>query len=237
MIVKSIKNNIPNFITILNLSCGFIGIIFIIEGLLLLGSLMIVPALIFDFSDGLFARLLNAKSEIGKQLDSLSDMISFGVLPGLLMYSLLKQYSFNTFLPYIALIIPAFSALRLAKFNIDLRQTDSFIGLPTPMSAMFFGSLPFILYYKPLGIINICFFENILFLVFSTIFISIMLIVNIPMFSLKIKSLNLKQNLIIYIFLIVSVLLLLWQFLIAIPIIVILYILISITNNFFIKTN
>ena len=167
-----IKKNIPNFITCLNLLCGCIGIVFAFEGNLVWSAYMVGIAAVLDFLDGFAARILKVHSEIGKQLDSLADMVSFGVLPGVVMFNLLQQSfyyelfleywkvplpnKFNdiwydttrvNYIPYIAFLIPVFSAIRLAKFNIDTRQTNSFIGLPTPANSIFICSLPLILFF------------------------------------------------------------------------------------------
>ncbi|MEO8151374.1 MAG: CDP-alcohol phosphatidyltransferase family protein, partial [Bacteroidia bacterium] len=149
----AIKNHIPNSLTCANLLCGCIGIKFAYEGNLLWSVYLIGAALVFDFFDGFVARLLKVSSPIGKDLDSLADMVTFGVLPGVIMYQLIfKADCFHPgwhtvinnkpLLPYIAFMIPVFSALRLAKFNNDPRQTDSFIGVPTPAVTMFIASIP-----------------------------------------------------------------------------------------------
>ena len=139
--MKTIKRNIPNFITILNLVCGISSIIVLFKSELIYSGILIFVGAIFDLVDGLLARALNVKSEIGKHLDSFADMVTFGVAPGILMYQLISNQSLEIVeFAYIAFLIPIFSSLRLSKFNIDNRQTTSFIGLPTPAAAIFISS-------------------------------------------------------------------------------------------------
>jgi len=207
-----IKNSIPNFITSLNIAAGTISIILSFEGLTTIAAYLILLAAVFDFLDGMTARLLNAYSELGKQLDSLADLISFGLAPAIIVYNIMKAtilidklYPSNIegikliFL-FSIVLIPIFSALRLAKFNIDTRQTTSFIGLPTPANALFFVSIPIISSQNP--------FDPFLFLIYnknillSIIIISSLLLVSpIPMFSFKFKNFKIKDNGIRFIFL------------------------------------
>ena len=143
-----IKNHIPNAITLLNLLSGIFSIYFGMEGNLLFSAYCIFIAAVFDFFDGFAARLLHAKSDIGEQLDSLADVVSFGVAPGFIMFHMIKLslgLDFESSLPFFGFIIPLFSALRLAKFNVDENQTDSFIGIPTPAVALLIASFPLII--------------------------------------------------------------------------------------------
>jgi len=214
-----LKNSIPNFITSLNIAAGTLSIIFTFEGLTTKAAYLILIAAIFDFLDGMSARLLNAYSDLGKQLDSLADLISFGVAPAVIVYHVMKSSLLidklylsnleNLRLVYlfIAILIPVFSALRLAKFNIDSRQTTSFIGLPTPANALFFAAIPIISSQNP--------FDPFLFLVYNKnillgiiIVSSLLLVSPLKMFSFKFKNLKLKDNGIRFIFLILIVLLL-----------------------------
>ena len=238
----AIKNHIPNFITLLNLLSGCIAIVFIFDDQLVMASYLIGLAAIFDFLDGFLARLLNAKSSIGKDLDSLADVISFGLVPGLILFKLIN-YSFENFMnsgitiliPYIAFLIPIFSALRLAKFNNDERQQDVFIGLPTPANALLIASFPLILIQKStlVGIdissIHSLFYSTV-FLIALTILLSYLLIAEIPLLSLKFKTYNWNENKIRYIFLGISCILLILLFYSAIPVIILLYILLSLFN-------
>ncbi|MCX6232509.1 MAG: CDP-diacylglycerol--serine O-phosphatidyltransferase [Bacteroidetes bacterium] len=240
----SIKNSIPNFITLLNLLCGCLAIVAAFETNLVLASVLVFAGAFFDYFDGMAARILHAKSEIGKQLDSLADVVTFGVVPAIISYKLLQIAAVNNafitnnnFLLYIPFIIALFSALRLAKFNIDSRQTTSFLGLPTPANAIFWASAPLIIYYKgfeginvfgQLNVIIASLFQNAYFLIAFSILMSALLIIEIPLFSLKMKDLSWKNNMIQYIFLITAFCLLLVLNFTALPIIILIYILFSI---------
>src|SRR5690606_19805382 len=139
------KRHVPNFITCLNLFSGCIGVTFAFAGQLQLAAYCVVLSGVFDFFDGLVARALHVKSPIGKELDSLADVVSFGLLPGAVLYHMLGVASPTVeWLPYLGFVVTVFSALRLAKFNIDDRQSTDFIGLNTPMNAFYVVSLPFI---------------------------------------------------------------------------------------------
>ncbi len=216
-----IKKHIPNFITSLNVLCGSLAVVFALNEELTTSVLLIMLAAVFDFLDGMTARLLKSYSPIGKELDSLADMISFGLAPGLLMYKLLEISIFrNYFLPELqpeltysqiliegtSFLIPIFSALRLAKFNVDERQTSSFIGLPTPANALFISSLALIQEHGTLPA-----FDNFLLgtpvLLVITILFSYLLVSELPMFSLKFKNLSWKGNQVQYIFIFLSALL------------------------------
>jgi len=231
------KKHIPNFITSLNLLCGCIGIGLAFKGDLEIAAYMVGFAAIFDFLDGLVARMLNVKSDFGKELDSLADLVSFGVLPGLILFCLLSMaYSetevFFSYIPFIAFLIPVFSALRLAKFNIDTRQTNSFIGLPTPANAIFIGSIPLIIAGGGEQISFIYdFFSNPGFLVVLIFLMSYLLVSPIPLFSIKFKDMSWASNSFQYVFIILSVILLLLFKFTSIPIILFIYIFLSILHN------
>lgn len=223
------KKHIPNSVTCLNLFSGCLGIVFAFQGNLIWASYAIVIAAVFDFFDGMLARLLKAYSEIGKELDSLADMVSFGVLPSVIIYQLFAlspQTDFwDEWLSYSAFIIAVFSALRLAKFNIDTRQSENFIGLPTPANALLIASFPLII-----GDSNTYFAGLILnqwFLVIFSIIMSLLLVAEVPLISLKFKSLNFKKNMLRYILIITSVLLLAFLKFEAVPIIIIVYFMVS----------
>ncbi|MBM3419567.1 MAG: CDP-diacylglycerol--serine O-phosphatidyltransferase, partial [Bacteroidetes bacterium] len=130
------KRHIPNLITLLNLASGFTAVIFIMHGDILTASWVLVAALFFDFADGLAARLLKAWSELGKELDSLADVVSFGVAPGLLVYTLAGDSAPQWARILLSAMLPVLAALRLAKFNTDPDQKDSFVGLPSPAAAI-----------------------------------------------------------------------------------------------------
>ena len=195
--------------------------------------LFIIIGAVFDFFDGMLARLLSVSGPMGKELDSLADDITFGFAPSAIVFSLLKEVDYPEFLlpisdivPYFAFIIAVFSALRLGKFNIDPRQSSSFIGLPTPANALFWGSLV-------VGghdfLISHSFYA--LYLIILIIFMSWLLISEIPMFSLKFKSLSWKKNKISYIFLIVSIPLLLFLGISGFAAVILWYIILSVITS------
>ncbi len=231
------KNHIPNSITLLNLTSGIISIYFGVKGTpadLAIAGIFIFVGAGFDFFDGFAARLLNAKSAIGLQLDSLSDMVTFGIAPGFIMYQLVLISHGNPavkgidFLPFLAIMIPWMSALRLAKFNIDETQTTSFKGLPTPALAILVASFPLIrqeLY--ALQDFWYMVFTNTYFLLLVAVFGSLLLVSTFPMFSLKFKSFEWKENIIKYIFLAVALVLLIWFQVVAVPFIFLLYLFLS----------
>jgi CDP-diacylglycerol--serine O-phosphatidyltransferase len=213
------KKHIPNALTCANLLSGCIGIVFAFKGDLTITAYAVLISGIFDFFDGFSARLLHVKSEIGKELDSLADVVSFGFLPGVVMFQLLSQSDFTSpYLPYTAFLITIFSALRLAKFNLDTRQTEDFIGLNTPMNTLFIVSLPFIQRDYP-EIIN-----STIFLIGITILMSWLLVSEIKIYSLKFGTSNWKDNKVKYIFLIISAILIALLKFAAIPIVLVLYI-------------
>jgi CDP-diacylglycerol---serine O-phosphatidyltransferase len=198
--------HIPNFITSLNLASGFVSIIFILNGDLITASWLILAAMVFDFLDGFVARTLKAYSELGKQLDSLADLVSFGVAPGLIIYRLLlssvgsgSQLVFNFSDPasYVLLFIPALmpvcAALRLAIFNLDTTQTTSFKGLPTPANAL--TVITFVIggYFSGSSFIS-AFMASPVWLTVLSLFLSIMMVTRIPLLSLKFKDLKIKGN-------------------------------------------
>jgi CDP-diacylglycerol--serine O-phosphatidyltransferase len=243
---------IPNIMTLGNLLCGCLGIVFAFEGNLLWASYLIFIAGILDFLDGFVARLLNQHSEIGKQLDSLADMVTFGVLPSfiiakliqistrqntvlsdLMPSNLLSQTQLPT-LAYVAFFLALFSCLRLAKFNIDTRQSDSFIGVPTPANAFVVAAFPLILEFNPKYKFLIL---NSTCLIAYTLIMSYLLISEIPLFALKFKNFSWVTNQIKYIFLILSVILLVALQFVGIPLIIFLYIILSVINNFQLKNS
>ncbi|NLZ73384.1 MAG: CDP-diacylglycerol--serine O-phosphatidyltransferase [Bacteroidales bacterium] len=204
----SITKHIPNLITCLNLFSGCIACVMAFEGKYTLALGFIILGAIFDFFDGFFARLLQAYSPIGKELDSLADDISFGLAPAIIVFTFLREpdlsypiflLDIKTRLPYLAFLIAVFSALRLAKFNVDTRQTDSFIGLPTPANALFWSS--FIAGSKELLLT----YTNVIYILVLVFIFSGLLVMEIPMFSLKFKSFTWKENKIRYLFLLVCI--------------------------------
>ncbi|MEG1545608.1 MAG: CDP-diacylglycerol--serine O-phosphatidyltransferase, partial [Tannerellaceae bacterium] len=187
----NIKKYIPNTITCLNLVSGCVASVMALEGNLELAAYWIIIAAVFDFFDGFAARLLKAYSPIGKELDSLADVVSFGVAPGMVVFWLLGQActalpfgSLNVYIPYLAFVIPAFSGLRLAKFNVDERQTTSFIGLPVPAHALLWAAVGCSV--LPIVHANEELFVSVV--VVLSVVTSLLLVSEVPMFSLKIKS-------------------------------------------------
>ncbi len=299
------KALIPNLLTAGNLVGGVLAIIFSLTGKLEWAPYCIFISAFLDFFDGFAARLLKVQSELGKQLDSLADMVTFGVAPGVIVFMLFKYsfihnlcrhfglfsqdgfapipaenlqkicapthnaarylandgsafftsgccndwYSwtnwdlaqvFYDILPFFALLIPVMSMFRLAKFNLDTRQTDSFIGVPTPANTLFFASLPLILLQlsdpqTPWNEMLSDFILNPLFLIISVIVMSILLVAELPLFALKFKSFGWKGNEIRYIFLTLAVILLATLWWLAIPLIIILYILLSLIQNLLLR--
>jgi CDP-diacylglycerol--serine O-phosphatidyltransferase len=217
-----IKKHIPNALTCANLLSGCVGIVYAFQNRLDIAAYAVLISGIFDFFDGNMARILNVKSPIGKELDSLADMVSFGFLPGVVMFKLLEQsHSTFEYLPFFGFLITIFSCLRLAKFNIDTRQTEDFIGLNTPMNTLFIVSLPFIQREYPVLI------GSSLLLVCLTILMSWLLISEIRIYSLKFGTMSWADNKIKFVFLIVSAVLIAFLKFAAIPFVLILYILSS----------
>ncbi len=236
-----IKKQIPNSITALNLLSGIFAIVATFEGALLWAGFFIALGAFFDFFDGLSARLLKVKSDMGKEMDSLADLVSFGVAPGFIAYQLMLQsdklpswilFEHNT-APYIAFLIPVLAAFRLAKFNVDTRQTTSFIGLPSPANALFFASLPFILtasYSIDLPIFQ-NWISNYWILLFLVFLISILMVVELPLFALKFSNLSWHDNAFRFVFLGLSLTLLILLQFAAFPLIILLYIALSVVQN------
>jgi len=219
------KRLIPNALTCANLLSGCVGIVFAFKGRLDVAAYAVLVSGIFDFFDGFSARILNVKSLIGKELDSLADMVSFGFLPGVVMYQLLSQSDYTSpYLPYIGFLITIFSALRLAKFNLDTRQTEDFIGLNTPMNTLFIVSLPFIQKDYP-ALIN-----STILLVATTVLMCWLLVCEIKIFSLKFGSVKWIHNKSKFVFLIISAVLIAFLKFAAIPFVLVLYIVSSIVH-------
>jgi len=223
-LIYSMKKHIPNTITCLNLFSGCIGILMVLKGDYTTAFYCVLASGIFDFFDGLVARLLHVKSLIGKELDSLADVISFGFLPGMVMYTMLQNVSSSEYLPYLGFLITIFSALRLAKFNIDERQTSDFIGVNTPMNTFLIISLPFIASIYP------SLLENSYVLSGIIVVSSLLLVSELKLFSMKLSSLSWNDNKFKYLFLIAAVILILLFKILAVPMIFVLYILFSLLH-------
>ena len=239
-----IKKHIPNTITLLNLASGLLAVIAVFKGYYDEAFIFVCLGIFFDFWDGFLARKFKVSGELGLQLDSLADVVTSGVVPGLMMfklfqdiqeddtskYFLTEEFYYMGFVPYLGFIITLASAYRLAKFNIDTRQTDSFIGLPTPANALLIMSIPMIQYagthewlvealYNPFIILAI------------TILSAYMLDAEIPLFSLKMKDFSWEKNKLQVIFLALSVVLLFLIGFTALPVIILLYVALSVINN------
>lgn len=234
------KKHLPNAITCLNLFTGCAAVYIIFQApagnlsSLEFAAYLVGLAAVFDFLDGLVARLLHAYSEIGKQLDSLADMVSFGVVPGAILFKLMQKSALadptttlmeTEIMPFAAFIIIIFSALRLAKFNIDTRQTTSFIGVPTPANTLLIASLPLILVQDQFNLSGIIL--NYYVLLGLTLFMSYMLVAEIPLFALKFRNLTWKDNTKPFIFVLLALPLLFILKFAAIPVIIALYVLLS----------
>lgn len=246
----SLKKQIPNLLTLGNLFCGTLAAIFAVKGQFDTAALFVVIGIVFDFFDGFAARLLKVTGELGKQLDSLADVVTSGVVPGIVMYSLLTTkvtsgnfVSFvkgkiqgesilesNDYFPYLGLLLTLAACYRLAKFNLDTRQTDSFIGLPTPAMALFVVSLPLILIHSDNSFF-VSLVQNNVFLIVVTFGLSYLMNAEIPLFALKFKNFNFQENKIKFVFLIVSILLILLLQYVAVPLIIIMYVSISMYGN------
>ncbi len=222
--------HLPNLITLSNLFCGCLGIVWAFAGELHLAVYMIWLAAILDFADGLVARLVGVSSELGKQLDSLADVVSFGLLPSVILYLLIIQYLPNTLWPYMAFLVVLFSALRLAKFNLDEEQTSDFKGMPTPANALLISSFPTI--FRQNSEILRLGLESPVFWVVLTVLLAYLLVSKIRLFGLKFKNFGWRDNQFRYIFLLISLLaLVIWQIK-AIPIVVLVYLLLSIWRQY-----
>lgn len=256
--------NLPNLFTAANMLSGVMAILLAFAGRIDLAPFAIFAGVLFDFADGFLARLLKTNGEMGKQLDSLADMVTFGVAPGLIMMVMMtmniEDYLFyrqqgevfpeivyadffayiNQLLdglatyaiPFFGLAIPFFSIFRLAKFNVDLRQTDHFVGLPTPANALFFMTFPLIVCYGDLSdaelILTICAPEVLAVLCVT---MSVLMILEIPLFALKFKQFGWKGNEIRYSFLLISAGLIIALKTWAIALIVFLYLILSLVDN------
>ncbi len=235
------KKHIPNIITLFNLLSGLIALFFVFQQKWELVFIFVVLGILFDFADGLVARSIGAGSEMGLQLDSLADMITSGIVPAFTMFFLIENsLSVHTFydfqldikhlLPVTGLFIALGSAWRLAKFNIDDRQTSSFIGLPTPANALFIISWAVIIYQEKDEMIADLMSDTFV-LVTISLLSAFALNMEVHLFSLKFKTFDFKKNIEKYILVIVSVILLFWLKIGAIPIIIVFYILLSLLTK------
>ncbi|ALM07548.1 phosphatidylserine synthase [Sediminicola sp. YIK13] len=245
------KRHIPNLITLLNVLCGCIAVVFAVRNDLEIAALFVFLGIFFDFFDGLAARLLKVQSELGLQLDSLADMITSGLVPGIVMYQLLKMSSvggwnleFGTetstsmaqsstelaVLPFLGFVITLASAYRLAKFNIDENQVSSFSGLPTPANALLIFSLPLILLYHNNEFLN-GIILNQWFLIGMTLLSAFLLNSNIELFALKFKNWSFRDNALRYVFIAVCLVSIGTMKFLAIPFIIVFYVASSLVNR------
>ena len=213
----NIKQHIPNILTLGNLFCGCIGIYYVLDGFFYDGFYLMIIAAVLDFFDGFVARLLKVSGDLGAELDSLADGVTFGVLPAMFMFMLMKNVTDNIYLPFVAFFIALMSAYRLAKFNIDTEQSENFKGLPTPINAVIIASLSLIdsEYFSLYSLMGI------------TVINSLLLISNFPLLALKFKTFKWNENKAKFILIICSILLIIAFKIVAIPVILPLYLVIS----------
>lgn len=254
----TVKKHIPNLLTLANLLCGTVATIAAVNADYVMAGSLVVLGIVFDFFDGFAARILKVSGELGKQLDSLADMVTSGVVPGIIMFKLLAVHttlgpaessslassrgedsmfvsigdaSFSL-VQFFGLLLTLAACYRLANFNIDTRQSDSFIGLPTPAMSLFVISLPLIQMHAGYEFFD-SLISNTYFLLSVTVVLSYLMNAEIPLFSLKFKTFTFRENKLKYLFLIGSLVMLYTLKLIAIPTILILYVLLSIAMNVF----
>ncbi|OGS73471.1 MAG: phosphatidylserine synthase [Flavobacteria bacterium RIFCSPLOWO2_12_FULL_35_11] len=246
------KKFIPNLLTLLNLLSGTIAVYFAVKEALVIAAGFVFLGIIFDFFDGFAARMLKVQGELGKQLDSLADVVTSGVVPGIVLFQLISKsvenkswenavnsvlktgnehyFTSTFFISLIGLLFTMGAAYRLAKFNIDVRQTSSFIGLPTPAAALVVLSLPLILNYSGNEMVS-SLIQNVWFLIGLAVLLCYLMNAEIPLFSLKFKDYSWKKNKIKYLFIILTAILsAIFQF-IAIPLVILLYVLLSTVEN------
>lgn len=249
----TLKRHIPNVITLLNLFCGCIAVIFAVYNNFIAAAIFVFLGIFFDFFDGLLARKLNVQSPLGIQLDSLADMVTSGLVPGIVMYKLLSiamdtpyfiesttEWSYDStwtgfrivWLPLIGLLITLSSAYRLAKFNLDEDQQSYFKGLPTPANALLVMSLPLIMEFQNSDLIN-AIILNKWFLICFTLVSAYLLNSNIKLFALKFENWSFKSNAVRYVFIILTLILLVLFHFAAIPIIILCYVALSLLSESF----
>ncbi|MFN3754423.1 CDP-alcohol phosphatidyltransferase family protein [Flavobacterium sp.] len=229
----NIKAQIPNFFTILNLFSGCVALVFVSNAQYELAFYFVCLGIFFDFFDGFFARKFGVAGPLGVQLDSLADMVTSGVVPGYVMFMLLRDYhafGIESYVPFLGFIITLGACYRLAKFNIDTRQSDSFIGLPTPANSLFFTSLPVIADYFH-QVIDMGIFYDKWALLIMTLLSAYIMNAEIPLFSLKVKDFSFAKYKLQVFFLIISLLMLIFLQILAVPLIILLYVLLSVFNN------
>lgn len=250
--IQSLKKHIPNLFTLGNLLCGTIAIIYALQDYFEMAAIFVFAGIILDFFDGFVARLLNVAGELGKQLDSFADVVTSGVAPGFIMYRLIYRSSFEdldkslidegllvqfssndysmTWLSYFGFILVLGAAYRLAKFNIDTRQSDSFIGLPTPAMSLFVISLPLIQINSEIEAIT-ALLDTPYFLIGLVVLLTYLMNTELPLLALKFKKFGWSGNEFRFILIILSIMLLITVQYLAVPLIIIAYIAVSIIEN------
>lgn len=232
------KKQIPNLLTCLNLFCGCIATVMVFRNQLDTAAYLVLLAAVFDLLDGRVARIVGSNPAFGKEIDSLADVVTFGLVPGAVLFKLMQMSDLVGFFPnadirrfvqFLPFVLTIFSAIRLAKFNLDTRQSVSFIGLPTPACTLVIISLPMILIQRPGVFDNIIL--NPIFILSATALFSYLLIAELPLFALKFRTFDFKTNLFQYILIVCAAVLIAIFNLAAIPIIVILYVLLSLVKN------
>lgn len=208
------------------------GIYFVLGGNVLYGAYFILIAAFFDFFDGFAARMLKVSSDIGKELDSLADLVTFGVLPSFIVFRMMMDIDSEGYLPFITFLIGVLSAVRLAKFNVDTRQSERFIGLPTPANALLLSTLPFLaLQFDWMAALLL----NIYFLAGLSVVMSLLLVAELPLIALKFKSFGIKDNMFRYLVLLIAVVSIIWLGLGGIPLVIISYIALSVVESAVLK--
>lgn len=247
------KKHLPNLITLANLFCGTVATLFAVQGEFEQTAFFVVLGIVFDFFDGFVARILNVSGELGKQLDSLADVVTSGVVPGIVMFQLMLRQNFitgsnpqhssafyefnvnnNSILPFFGLLLTLGACYRLAKFNLDTRQSDAFIGLPTPAMSLFVVFLPLIQMHTEIEFVQDI-IRNHYFLIGITIVFSFLMNAEVLLFSLKFKQFNVKKDALKIAFLLLSAILLITVQYLAIPLIILLYVVLSFGMNLFQK--
>ncbi|WP_298156787.1 CDP-alcohol phosphatidyltransferase family protein [Flavobacterium sp.] len=240
----NIKSHVPNAITLMNLFCGCIAVVFAFQETAThprhfeMAFLFVCLGIFLDFFDGFFARLFKVSSPLGLQLDSLADMVTSGVTPGVAMFCMLRSASgmpADSLLPYLGFLITLGSCYRLANFNIDTRQTDSFIGMPTPGNTLFILSLCVLRYMDTTDLILLEILSDKWVLLGITLFSAFIMNAEVPLFSLKFKKFNVKDNLLQISFLMLSLALLVFCQYLGVTLVILIYILLSLINNKFRK--
>ena len=234
--MMNFKKHIPNFLTLLNLLCGCIALVFISESKFDIAFYFVCLGIFFDFFDGFFARKFGVSGPLGVQLDSLADMVTSGVAPGFVMFKVLSQNNFDSgvYVPYLGFIITLGACYRLANFNIDTRQSDSFIGLPTPANTLLIMSLPLVISECHFLMLSEILSSKWVLLVI-TLWSAYIMNAEIPLFSLKIKNFSFQKYKLQIGFLIASIIMIVSLQYLAIPLVIVTYVLLSVFNTILTK--